>query len=96
MALRANKNLPTGIVANYWKITMIALNPQTMQMSVGMSLFLNQASTELTPIISGAKSYTFSFNSNQFTSNIPAYAYSQIKEYLVNNPDSDLANASDV
>ena len=83
MALRLAKEVPQGIVADYWKVTSITIHPDKGFADITLSLFISEMTKDADPIANMTK--RVAFTDKQFLHN----AYMELKKEL------ELAEAED-
>lgn len=77
MAIQKSKTLASGATGNYWKVTSVTVNKQTMTLSAMMSLFMD--STHSTSASLGlTKSFSFPVTKTDLSGDLIALAYKKI------------------
>jgi len=78
MAIRKEKTLANGVVGEYWKITSIKIDRNTNRVQLFLSLFLDQAHSDGSPIAANCKKYEFTYSENELLGNIIQLGYQKI------------------
>jgi len=81
MAIQKEKTLSSGITGNYWRITSVNINRQSLRMMVVIALFKDAAASAAgKPPIGDYKNFSFNFTMAEFAaaSNAIAFAYGKI------------------
>lgn len=105
MALKKFKELPSGVVGEYWKITKVFADREKLELSAVITLFKDQAASQAGKSSLGiSHSFTKSITKTQAEDNLVQLAYAMIKEET-NKPilpidqkaiaKNDLKNAED-
>ena len=80
MALSKNKELESGVIGNYFKVTQFILNKMEMKMFCKLELFLNEAHKN-GKALETYKTYNFPVSSQELSGDIIELAYDKIKSY---------------
>lgn len=109
MAIQKQKDLPSGISGNYWKISKVNLDTVNSRCGYSISLFKDKATSDAGASSLGfSKSFQFPLSDEELVGDLRAVGYAKIKEkaaMLVMNLqgeqtniafDPDLANGIDV
>ena len=92
MAIQKTKTLANGMTGNYWKITSVSVDKQSMKLKVTMALFVAQANTATSPIPTTNKLFTFTVTKVDLMGDLVALCYASIKA----KNDPDLTGGTDV
>lgn len=100
MAIQKTKTLANGVTGNYWKITQVSVDKQSMTATATIALFTDAAHTNTSPITGTNKQYKMPVTKAQLTGDITAAAYTSIKAQASTftngkDKDPDLAGGTD-
>lgn len=95
MAIQKSKTLPNGAYGNYWKITKIMLDKQTMIANCTLSLFTSQTQTNGASL-GFNKVYRIPVTKQQLAGDLISLCYAGIKAQSITKSDEDILGGANV
>lgn len=90
MALQKEKVLASGVSGNYWRVSVLYFERDTMSLQMRLSLY-KDSTPGLTPL-GIHHDFKFTITQQEIVGNLVAWAYNKIKDYA----ESDVPNLNGV